>query len=159
SFEVTEGLSLQAIKTLTDEIGTLVDRQSHGDAWARQIASPLLRQPARIMRSAQISAKYGTMVSFPGSTEWKRPLEVTPISYRRSHSLAGSYISVLPHATIAPPLTLTSGRLSAVRFRSEVTILERARKVPPSMRERSGSGGYVAQSGGVTSLEIACKHS
>jgi hypothetical protein len=39
-FEIAEGLSLQAIKTLADEISTLIDRQSHSDA-RHQIASPL----------------------------------------------------------------------------------------------------------------------
>jgi hypothetical protein len=31
-FEIVEGLPLQAVKTLADEIGTLIDRQSHSDA-------------------------------------------------------------------------------------------------------------------------------
>jgi hypothetical protein len=31
-FEIAEGLSLQAIKTLGDEISALIDRQSHSDA-------------------------------------------------------------------------------------------------------------------------------
>jgi hypothetical protein len=31
NFEIAEGLSLQAIKTLGDEIGALIDRQSHSD--------------------------------------------------------------------------------------------------------------------------------
>src|SRR6516164_367871 len=39
-FEITEGLSLQAIKSFDDEISALIDRQSHGNAWSRQIASP-----------------------------------------------------------------------------------------------------------------------
>jgi len=39
-FEIAEGLSLQAIKSLGDEIGALIDWQSHSDAWRRQIASP-----------------------------------------------------------------------------------------------------------------------
>jgi hypothetical protein len=47
-FEIAEGLSLQAIKSLGDEIGALIDWQSHSDAWRRQIASP----SARFSRSA-----------------------------------------------------------------------------------------------------------
>jgi hypothetical protein len=31
-FEIAEGLPLQAVKTLADEIATLIDRQSHSDA-------------------------------------------------------------------------------------------------------------------------------
>ena len=39
-FEIAEGLSLQAIKSFGDEIGALIDWQSHSDARCRQIASP-----------------------------------------------------------------------------------------------------------------------
>ena len=88
-FEIAEGLSLQAIKTLCDEIGALINGQSDGDARSGQIAISFVQLVGAI-RSAQISAKYGAMVSFPGSTEWKRPSVVTPISYRRCNSLAGS---------------------------------------------------------------------
>jgi hypothetical protein len=42
-FEITEGLSLQAIKTFGDEIGGPIDWQSYGDAWSRQIVSPSVR--------------------------------------------------------------------------------------------------------------------
>ena len=42
-FEIAEGLSLQAIKSLGDEIGALIDRQSHSDARGRQTASPLVQ--------------------------------------------------------------------------------------------------------------------
>jgi hypothetical protein len=40
-FEIVEGLSLQAIKSFGDEIGALIDWQSHSDARCRQIASPV----------------------------------------------------------------------------------------------------------------------
>jgi hypothetical protein len=39
-FEIAEGLSLQAIKSFGDEIGALVDWQSHSDARCRYMASP-----------------------------------------------------------------------------------------------------------------------
>ena len=39
-FKIAEGLSLQAIECLGDEIGALVERHSHSDARIGQIASP-----------------------------------------------------------------------------------------------------------------------
>jgi hypothetical protein len=47
-FEIAEGLSLQAIKTLGNEIGALVDGQSHSDRWRQQIAYP----PVQFIRGA-----------------------------------------------------------------------------------------------------------
>jgi hypothetical protein len=44
-FEIAEGLSLQAIKSFGDEIGALIDWQSHSDA--RQIASPSVQVSRR----------------------------------------------------------------------------------------------------------------
>jgi hypothetical protein len=38
-FEIAESLSLQALKSLGDEIGTLIDWQSHSDARCRHMAS------------------------------------------------------------------------------------------------------------------------
>jgi hypothetical protein len=39
SLEVAEGLSLQAIKAFGDEIGALINWQSHSDAWGRHCVS------------------------------------------------------------------------------------------------------------------------
>jgi len=46
-FEIAEGLSLQAIKRLGDEIGAPVDWQSHSDARWRQMASPSVQVSQR----------------------------------------------------------------------------------------------------------------
>jgi hypothetical protein len=35
-FEIADGLSLQAIKSLSDEIGALIDWQSYSDAWGHK---------------------------------------------------------------------------------------------------------------------------
>jgi hypothetical protein len=41
ALEIAEGLSLQAIKALSDQIGAPIDWQAYSDAWSRQIAFPL----------------------------------------------------------------------------------------------------------------------
>jgi hypothetical protein len=62
-------LSLKTVERFADEICTLVNWQRNSDAWCRHCGSAHRSQRPGQMRSAQTSAKYGAMVSFPGSTE------------------------------------------------------------------------------------------
>lgn len=81
--EIWVGLGPQALQRDRQVIPSPVDR--HADRDERTVH--LL--PAK-MRSAHKSPKYGAIVSLPGSTEWKRPSDVTPISNRRCSSLSES---------------------------------------------------------------------
>ena len=160
-FEIAEGLTLQAIKSLGDKIGALIDWQSYGDA--RQYA---------IFVSFEMDSAVGPNPLGADFREIRCHRELARIdrveaAFRSDADLESTMqfacrdreCPFCPMPRSAPPFTLASGRLSGSSSRSEDTIAERARNVPLIIRERSGSGGYVAQSGGVTSVEISCKHS
>ena len=84
-FEIAEGLSLQTIKSFGDEIGALIDWQSHSDARCRQIASPSVQLAAgtnplgadfrEVRRHGELSGVDGVEAAFGRDTDLESTMQ------------------------------------------------------------------------------------